>query len=227
MFSFIIFTTLFLCLSIVCFGKDPAQGWLGYAEGVNPSGGNARITSIEAYWQVPSNPKVNGAFFSPWFGIEASDNLNLIQPVNPWSGSSWEIYNEYYQWTPTYNYNSKSHTVNAGDVVYGKVTFNEADETYTMYHSDLNDGWSVTSVIDVQKASNGDYKNYTIIYFVMEKEWACNQYPPDNQVTFYDIIVQYEGETVSPKWTTSYVDDVCNCRAHILNETTIQITWQS
>jgi len=29
----------------------------------------------------------------------------------------------------------------------------------------------------------------------------------------------------TPKWTTSYVDNVCNCRAHILNSTTIQITW--
>ena len=77
--------------------QDPADGWLGYATGVNPSG-EGRITYMSAQWTVGQNPAVGGAFFSPWFGIEASDNLNLIQPVNPWVGDSWQIYNEYFQW---------------------------------------------------------------------------------------------------------------------------------
>ena len=41
---------------------------------------------MEAKWVVLDKPKIPGAFYSPWFGIESSDNLNLIQPVNPWSG---------------------------------------------------------------------------------------------------------------------------------------------
>jgi hypothetical protein len=61
---------------------------------------------MEAYWKVGQDPVESGAFFSPWFGIEASDNLNLIQPVNPWMGDSWAMYNEYYQWSPTNNINS-------------------------------------------------------------------------------------------------------------------------
>jgi hypothetical protein len=40
------------------------------------------------------------------------------------------------------------------------------------------------------------------------------------QVTFFDVIVEYDNQVVSPTWTTSYVDDVCNNRAHVLNETT-------
>ena len=75
--------------------QDPASGWLGYAMGVHPNDSSAIITYIEATWRVPENPKVNGAFYSPWFGIESSDNLNLIQPVNPWSSNVWQIYNEY------------------------------------------------------------------------------------------------------------------------------------
>ena len=47
------------------------------------------------------------------------------------------------------------------------------------------------------------------------------------QVTFYDIKVEYDNAPVSPKWTTAYVDDACNNRVHILNETTIQITWDT
>ena len=49
--------------------KDPADGWLGYATAISPSG-SGRITFAEAYWIVPENPSEGGAFYSPWFGIE-------------------------------------------------------------------------------------------------------------------------------------------------------------
>jgi hypothetical protein len=102
--------TLLLLLA-AAFAKDPAEGWLGYATATSPVG-SGRITFAEAYWVVPENPTVGGAFYSPWFGIEAqppptappgpppppppcplptdslplqsSDNLNLIQvPPQP------------------------------------------------------------------------------------------------------------------------------------------------
>jgi len=217
--SFVLSVSLSLVLA-----QDPAQGWLAYAVGVYP--GATRITNVEAKWVVPDDPKVPGAFFSPWFGIEASDNLNLIQPVNPWSGNGWSIYNEYFQWEPEKNVNSAQHSVKAGDVVYGKVTYNPTTNAYDMVHSDINSGWSVNTSIPIQQ-KDGKYKLFTIIYFVFEKVWACDMYPPNNQVTFYDIVVEYDNQAVTPKWNTSYVDNACNCRAKVLSETSIQITWQS
>lgn len=181
---------------------------------------------MEAKWVVGQNPKQGGAFFSPWFGIESSDNLNLIQPVNPWTGSSWLIYNEYFQWRPQNNINSAQHKVNPGDVLFGSVTFNPTAQSYTIYHSDVNSGWSVSTDIPVQKVGQG-YKNYTIVYIVYEKDARCQQYPPDGQVTFYDIKVEYDNAQVTPKWTTGIVDDVCNFRAHIVNGSTVQITWDT
>ncbi|ETO22589.1 hypothetical protein RFI_14603 [Reticulomyxa filosa] len=231
-------------LASVGYCADPAQGWLGYAMGVNPAK-TGIITFIEAYWVVPDNPTVDGAFFSPWFGIESSDNLNLIQPVNPWvslASNHWEIYNEYYQWDPTYNYDSKASDVSAGDVIYGSVTYNgDSAQSYTMYHKDITTGWSVSSTIDVQKQSNGQlpkptnsnhnhkkqYKQYTIAYFVFEKEARCDQYPPNDEVTFYNISIFYNNNKVSPQWTTAYVDDVCNNRAQVVDEATIKITWEN
>lgn len=50
------------------------------------------------------------------------------------------------------------------------------------------DGWSVKTTIPVQKTFSGHYKNYTIIYVVFEKKYPCNYYPPNNEVTFYDIL---------------------------------------
>lgn len=213
----------FLASIGLCLGQDPAHGWLGYAKAVSPTGG--RLTYMEASWKVGSNPKSGGAFFSPWFGIESADNLNLIQPVNPWTGNHWEIYNEYFQWKPVHNENSRSHNVKAGDTLFGAVSFNAANQSYTVQHSS-SDGWSVTSEINVQK-SGSSYKNYTIGYVVFEKKARCSQYPSDGEVTFYNIKMEYDGKVVTPKWTTAYVDDVCNNRAAVVDSKTIKISWNT
>eukprot|EP01012_Entosiphon_sulcatum_P052037 TRINITY_DN71494_c0_g1_i1.p1 TRINITY_DN71494_c0_g1~~TRINITY_DN71494_c0_g1_i1.p1 ORF type:complete len:239 (+),score=37.97 TRINITY_DN71494_c0_g1_i1:23-718(+) len=212
-----------LAVALGVVAQDPAPGWLGYAKATGPA--NSVLTYIEAKWKVGQNPRRTGAFFSPWFGIETSDNLNLIQPVNPWVENHWEIYNEYFQWVPEHNENSASHVVKPGDVLFGSVTFDQNKQAYTMVHSDLTTGWNVTTTIPVQRTLSGAYKKYTIAYFVFEKEAPCDCYPPDGSVTFYDIKIQYDGQTVSPTWTTGIVDDVCNNRAHIIDPATIQITW--
>lgn len=83
---------IFVCLlvSLIAFvsAKDPAQGWTGYARGVAPAGNKQFITHAEAKWVVGTLPTSYGCFYSPWFGIESSDNLNLLQPVNPTDGSN-------------------------------------------------------------------------------------------------------------------------------------------
>jgi hypothetical protein len=72
------------------------------------------------------------------------------------------------------------------------------------------------------------FLSHRTVYIVYEKTWNCNEYPPDGQVTFYDIKVEYDNvqvcdafltltAQVTPTWTTSYVDDNCNNRAHVLN----------
>jgi hypothetical protein len=62
----------------------------------------------------------------------------------------------------------------------------------------------------------------------MEKsECSCDQYPPEGKVVFTNIKIEYDGQSVTPKWTTSYVDDHCNCRAQILSPSSVQITWNA
>ena len=68
---------------------------------------------------------------------------------------------EYFQWRPEHNRNSESHRVKPGDLLFGSVTFNPVRQSYTMVHTDMTDGWSVTTEIPVQKTLSG-YKNYTI-----------------------------------------------------------------
>eukprot|EP01083_Nonionella_stella_P095923 269423_1 len=209
---------------------DPASGWLGYALGKNPNGGNAPITFIEAWWTNLQDPAIQNCFYSPWFGIETSDNLNLLQPVNPWMDDEWTIYNEYFQWEPPHNENSKSTVVYPGDLLYGSITYQPASNSYDVYHSDQTEGheWSVNMTIEVQKSGRGEYKVYNMIYVVFEKVCKrCDMYPPDDIVTFQNISVFWNGKKVDPLWTTAYVEDVCNNRAKVVDNSTIAITWNS
>lgn len=43
----------------------------------------------------------------------------------------------------------------AGDSLFGSITFNPANETYTIFHKDLTDGWSVSTNIAVEKEKRG------------------------------------------------------------------------
>ena len=87
---------LIAILATIVSAQDPATGWMAYAVGNVPAGVD-RVTRLEMTWKVGASPARSRAFFSPWFGMDPADNLNLIQPVNPWSGSAWSMYTEYYQ----------------------------------------------------------------------------------------------------------------------------------
>lgn len=162
------------------------QGWLGYAKAVSPTNAG-RLTYAEATWTNLGVPAQGGAFYSPWFGIETSDNLNLFQPVNPWLGNSWAGYIEYFQWQPENNINSAQGTVRPGDIIYGNVSLASDGKSYDSYHSSSN-GWSVRMNVPIQKKGKvGALKEYSIVYFVFEKPANCQQYPPEQKVTFSDI----------------------------------------
>ena len=149
-----------------------------------------------------------------------------LQPVNPWLGSSWAAYIEYFQWSPENNINSNQGTVRPGDILYGNVSLSADGKSYDSYHSSSN-GWSVRMNVPIQKKNGGQLKDYTILYVVFEKPANCNQYPPEGVVTFTDIRIEWEGKQETPVWTTGIVDDVCNNRAAIVNASTVKITWDT
>ena len=74
--------------------QDPATGWMAYAVGDISLTNAERITKLQMTWTVGEKAKPSFAFYSPWFGMDPDDNLNLVQPVNPWGGDSWSMYTE-------------------------------------------------------------------------------------------------------------------------------------
>ena len=62
--------------------QDPANGWLAFSSAYPPIAGQ-RLTFMSATWVNLDNAKDSSSFYSPWFGCDTTDNLNLLQPVNP------------------------------------------------------------------------------------------------------------------------------------------------
>merc|ERR1711904_177624 len=113
--------------------------------------------------------------------MDPADNLNLLQPVNPWTGQ-WEMYTEYFQWRPTHNSNSQQHSVKAGQTLHGAITYNEGDDSYEVTQTIVETGVKSSQTVKCQSG-----KKFTIPYVVYEKTFQCNAYPPDGKVTF-DIL---------------------------------------
>jgi len=216
------FIVVFAFLGL-CFAQDPASGWMAYAVGSVPTGVK-RITKMEATWTVGANPPKSRSFFSPWFGLDPADNLNLIQPVNPWGGSSWSMYTEYYQWSPTHNSNSKTFAVSAGQTLKGSLVYDASSDSYQLTQTILE-----TNSVSTQNVPCQSGKQYNLPYFVYEKTFPCNTYPPDGIVTFRDINVECDGADCSNdiKWAAKVKDANCNFQAVITNQTTISIKWDT
>jgi len=209
------------------YAQDPAEGWMAYAVGAIPSKYD-RITHLEMTWKVGENPSRSSAFFSPWFGMDPADNLNLIQPVNPWSSgmfsSGWSMYTEYFQWSPTHNSNSQSHSVKAGQTLHGVLDYDASSDSYQLSQTIVETGATSTQVVKCQSG-----KKYTLPYVVYEKTFPCKDYPPDGVVTFTDIVAKCDGEdcTDAIKWSSKVKDDNCDMKANILSQTSISITWST
>jgi len=204
-------------------GQDPAGGWMAYAVGTIPEG-KQRITKLDMKWKVGAEPSRSNSFYSPWFGMDPADNLNLVQPVNPWLGSAWAMYTEYFQWSPTRNSNSRQQSVEAGQTLHGSVVYDSSSDSYTLTQEVVETGKTSSQVVKCQ-----DGKKYTIPYIVYEKLTQCRNYPPDGKVTFYDIVAECDGEdcTNDIKWEAKVKDANCDMKAVITSNTQISITWDT
>lgn len=215
--------SIFLLFSLLSFAKaqDPAEGWMAYAVGDVPEK-YERITSLEMTWKVSQDPPHGRAFYSPWFGMDPNDNLNLIQPVNPWVGDSWAAYTEYFQWSPVHNSNSGQISVEAGQTLHGALTYMESIDAYNCTQTNVDTGVTSSQIVKCQ-----DGKKYRLPYVVYEKTWPCRYYPEDGQVTFNIVKAECDGEDCvdAIKWESKIKDSNCDMEAHVDSNTEIRITW--
>lgn len=204
-------------------GQDPAEGWMAYAVGSIPAG-KERITKLDMKWKVGAKATSSNSFYSPWFGMDPADNLNLVQPVNPWTGNGWEMYTEYFQWSPEHNSNSQGYDVEPGQTLHGSIVYNSGSDSYELSQEIVETGRKSSQTVKCQSG-----KKYVIPYIVYEKVTRCSNYPPDEKVTFYDIVAECDGEdcTNDIKWEAKVKDSNCDMKAVITSNTQISITWSN
>jgi hypothetical protein len=203
--------------------QDPADGWMAYAVGSIPAKYD-RITRLEMTWKVGAEPRSSDAFFSPWFGMDPSDNLNLIQPVNPWLGDSWAMYTEYFQWSPEDNSNSPQRDVESGQHLHGSLVYDSNSDSYELTQTIVETGKSSKQTVKCQSG-----KKYTVPYVVYEKTFPCGDYPPDEVVTFTNITAFCDGTpcTTDIKWEAKVKDANCGMQAVINSPESISIKWDT
>jgi len=197
---------------------------MAYAVGEIPSQ-YERITKLEMSWTVGADAKSSRAFYSPWFGMDPADNLNLVQPVNPWGGSSWSMYTEYFQWRPEHNSNSRQYSVKAGQTLHGSIVYDASSDAYLLSQEIVETGAVSSQTVPCQSG-----KKYTIPYVVYEKTFPCADYPPDAVVTFRNITIECDGSdcTKQVQWTPKVEDANCNMAAHVDKyPAEISITWDT
>merc|ERR1711990_785952 len=161
--------SIFVLIAIlaVAFAQDPAPPWLAYSEATNSD----IITLLSAKTIVPENPTRDGGFPALWFGIEPNPACNLIQPILKWTGNEWGIWNEYYQWYPGTDHQSKHHKVEAGDTIYAYVAYSHTKKAYQMYIEDQTSGVNGTYLVPVVQN-----RVYTDAFFVVEHQPSlCDQ----------------------------------------------------
>lgn len=67
-------------------------------------------------------------------------------------------------------------------------------------------------------------------YVVYEKVFPCKMYPPEEKVTFTDIVAECDGKDCRSEivWTAKVKDANCNMAAHIAaGGSEISITWDT
>ena len=161
-----------LFLAVAVAAQDPAHGWMAYAVGTMPSE-HERITRLEMTWTVGKEPSHSRAFFSPWFGMDPADNLNLVQPVNPWMGNGWSMYTEYFQWSPEHNSNSKSYDVAAGSTLHGAVVYQPESDSYLLTQTAVETGDVSSQVVPCQSG-----KKFTVPYGAAPAHTNTHLSPP-------------------------------------------------
>jgi len=216
-------TVCALGMITVVAAQDPARGWMAYAVGSIPSQ-YERITRMEMTWTVSADARPSRAFYSPWFGMDPADNLNLLQPVNPWGGQSWSMYTQYNQYNPGRARVSKERSVEQGQMLRGSIEWDPSSDAYIISQTILETGVSSSQRIEAQ-----DHKKFTVPYIVYEKTWPCENYPPDGKVTFRDILVECDGDdcTELVVWQPEVEDDNCDMKAVIHSNHQISIVWDT
>merc|ERR1711916_171190 len=179
----LVFATVALCVGLAA-AQDPASSWLAYTQYTATD----TITLMNVTWTVPEYPtdRLGGPAPGFWFGVEDTANMVLIQPILAYGDGSprYTIFNGEFNWNNNNWWSSKQGEVKPGDVVVGTVEYQKGSSpSYLMTISSPNTGFVVQSTRSV-----------------------------DADISFVSILIEVNGQPVSPTWEAKTEVDACNCQ---------------
>eukprot|EP00011_Vannellida_sp_DIVA3-517-6-12_P008657 CAMPEP_0114603412 /NCGR_PEP_ID=MMETSP0168-20121206/9_1 /TAXON_ID=95228 ORGANISM="Vannella sp., Strain DIVA3 517/6/12" /NCGR_SAMPLE_ID=MMETSP0168 /ASSEMBLY_ACC=CAM_ASM_000044 /LENGTH=219 /DNA_ID=CAMNT_0001814197 /DNA_START=28 /DNA_END=687 /DNA_ORIENTATION=- len=195
-----------------------ADSWLVYAEMQNTN----IVTYMNATVIVPPAPTTTGGDPAFWPGIEDSKQQSVIQPILKWINRRWYIFNEYV--TPEgRDYQTFHEPVSPGDTIFMEITYYSHNTSYVMHIASQETGYENY----LSYTPQAGYQ-YTDAYFSFEHQPnTCAQYPPSNNITFFDTNLSVGGIPVTPSWTTGEVNPACDSTVNVVSPTVVQFLWDS
>lgn len=107
------------------------------------------------------------------------------------------------------------------------VTYNAADNSYTMFIQSTNTGKAISTNYKIEKAQGS--KTESAAYFVLEHQpTLCAAYPTNGECTFQDIYLEVEGKAVpSPQWEAKQENPACHSESSVVDAKTLKFTWDN
>ena len=151
--------------------------------------------------------------------------VDLIQPILAYgyTGPEYSIFNGYYEWDDNYWWSSETGTVRPGQMVNASVWYDASSDSYNMYISCKETGWSIMSNIPIEPGML-----YTDTYFVVEHQPnSCREYPQNGNIVFENIYIELDGKPTVPHWKVAKYQDACGCTGSVLSPSKLKFTWRT
>jgi hypothetical protein len=72
----------------------------------------------------------------------------------------------------------------------------------------------------------GETPESTAFIVVEHQPTSCDMFPSNGNITFTNIVVEVEGETVaSPEWEAMEERPACSSKAVVVDESTVMLQW--
>jgi hypothetical protein len=149
--------------------------------------------------------------------------IRFVVTCRGYTSDAFTIFNGYFDWATMNFWSSDQGTVQPGQTVYAYVQYIASNNSYNMFISCIETGWSILNNIPVDQQ-----QTYTDSYFVLEHQPDdCQGYPSDGVVTFYDINLALNNKPVVPSWTARQWEPACNSQAAVISSSSVQFTWSA
>ena len=152
-----------------------------------------------------------------WFGMDPSDNLNLVQPVTRGAARRGRC-------TPVLPVEPDAQPELAAaqrrgrPELHGQLYYIESQDAYVLNQTVVETGASSSQVVRA--------RGQEVYGAGVREDVACGDYPPDGKVSFNIVASECDGAPCDITWEAKVKDPNCNMQA-VIGTNQIDLTWDT